>query len=90
VTEGNVYVGVAVTVGEGVMVGVKVRVGVRVSVAVGVNVGVKVEVGVGVFVHDAAVAVMAVEVRVACSSGEGPQAERMNKVMSNNKRMVFI
>ena len=62
VTEGNVNVGVAVTVGDGVIVGVKVMVGVSVSVKVGVKVGVNVEVGLGVSVHESAIAVRAVAV----------------------------
>jgi len=62
VTDGNVNVGVAVTVGDGVIVGVKVMVGVRVSVKVGVKVGAKLDVGIGVSVHESAMAVRAVAV----------------------------
>jgi len=81
VTLGKLNVGVGVKVGEGVMVGVEVAVGVKVGVKVSVKVGVEVEVGVkvrvevGVRVQAAAVAVWEVAVMVACSSGEGPQAE---------------
>jgi hypothetical protein len=83
VADGKVNVGVAVIVGDDVMVGVKVSVGVRVSV------GVKVNVGVGVFVHEAAVAVMAIEVRVACSSAEGAHADTA-KTIRKATRNIFI
>jgi tetrahydrodipicolinate N-succinyltransferase len=52
------------------MVGVRVMVGVSVSVGVNVKVGVNVEVGTGVSVHESAMAVRAVAVCVARSSGE--------------------
>ena len=80
VTVGNAKVGVAV------MVGVKVMVGVNVAVDVNVGGGVKVDVGVSV--HAAAVAVMDVAVKATCSSGEGPQAVRMNSVI--NKAIIFF
>ena len=64
-------------VGVGVMLGVNVKV--DVGVIVGVSVGVKVAVGDGVTVHAAAVAVMALDVMVACVSGEGPQAVRSSR-----------
>ena len=77
VTEGKANVGVGVMVGEGVMLGVKVSVGVDVIVAVGVVVNVNVVVGVAV--HEAAVAVIALAVMVACVSSDGPQADRMSR-----------
>ena len=61
---------------------------VGVKVAVDVNVGGGVKVDVGVSVHAAAVAVMDVAVKATCSSGEGPQAGRMNSVI--NKTMTFF
>jgi hypothetical protein len=48
-----------------------------------------VEVAVGVGVQAAAVAVWAVAVRVACCSGEGPQAERRN-VRHKKQAKVFM
>jgi acyl-[acyl carrier protein]--UDP-N-acetylglucosamine O-acyltransferase len=69
---GNAKVGVAVMVGVNVIVGVNVAVGVNIKVGSGVKVD------VGVSVRAAAVAVMDVAVKIACSSGEGPQAVRMN------------
>ena len=80
VTVGNAKVGVAVMVGVNVIVGV--------SMTVGVNVGGGVKVDVGVSVHAAAVAVMDVAVKANCSSGEGPQAVRMNNII--NKTIVFF
>ena len=68
------------------MVGVKVMVGVNVAVDVNVGGGVKVDMGVSV--HAAAVAVMDVAVKAICSSGEGPQAVRMNNII--NKTIVFF
>jgi hypothetical protein len=50
---------------------------------VGVTVGVNVAVGDGVSVQASAVAVMAVAVRVACISGDGPQAVR-----TTNSKMI--
>jgi len=88
VTVGKENVGVAETVGVNVSVGVRVSVGVKVMVGVYVSVGVKVNVGVGVFVHESAVAVKAVAVRVACCSGEAPQAEII--VTTNNKNPNFF
>lgn len=82
---GKANVAVAVTVDVEAIVGVKVIVGVDVRVGVSVFVGVNVNVGVDVFVHDAAVAVMDVAVRVACCSGEGAQAVA-NNISSN---MIF-
>jgi len=76
---------VAVTVNVGVIVGVSVSVGVRARVGVSVSVGVEVNVGVDVSVHDAAVAVMAVDVNVACCSGDGAQA--VAKRMSSKKAL---
>lgn len=77
VTAGKVNVGVGVMVGEGVILGVKVTVGVNVIVAVGVDVNV--DVAVDVTVHEAAVAVIALAVMVACISIDGPQADRTSK-----------
>ena len=78
----------------GVWVGVSDGVGVKVSVGVGVNVAVEVGVGVfvmvGVAVHDAAVAVSAVAVMVACSSALGPQAVRNNNPIINHSILFFI
>ena len=81
---GNANVGVAVMVGDGVMLGVNVVVGVSVKV------GDDVTVMVGVSVHAAAVAVMDVAVKVACSSGEGPQAVRMNNAINKVITCFFI
>lgn len=74
-------------VGELVEVGESVGVGVWVGVGLGVKVGVLVAVGVGV--QAAAVAVKAVEVIVACCSGEGPQAVSRN-IRHKKYAMVFM
>jgi hypothetical protein len=69
-------VGVKVIVGVLVSVGVSVMVGVKVLVEVNVCVGVSVTVEVKVAVQAWAVAVRAVDVWVAASSGVGPHAVR--------------
>jgi hypothetical protein len=51
-----------------------------------VGVGVRVAVAVGVGVQAAAVAVMAVATIAACSSGEGPQADRTKRTPMNGGR----
>jgi hypothetical protein len=84
VTLGNVNVGVAVMVGDGVMLGVNVIVGVSVKVGGGVTVMVEVS------VHAAAVAVIDVAVKAACSSGEGPQALRMKSAINKAITCFFI
>ena len=82
VTVGKAKVGVAA------MVGVKEMVGVNVAVDVNVGGGVKVDVGVSV--NAAAVAVMDVAVKTTCSSGEGPQALRMNSMANKTINFFFI
>ena len=79
-------------VGVVVMVGVSVCVaaGVSVGVYVGVYVAVKVAVGLGVFVHKAAAAVCIVAVRLACASGEGPQAHRRIKTRNTRRDLRCI
>ena len=85
-------VGVCVFVGvcDGVSVGVGVDVSVGVDVRVAVAVCVGVFVIVGVLVQDAAVAVCAVAVSVACSSALGPQAVSNDMNMINTRIRFFI
>lgn len=63
--------------------GVNVRVGVKVMVGVGGKVGVNVNVDVGVSVQETAV-------MVACSAGEGPQAERANTISKSVAKDFLI
>jgi len=72
VAAGKVKVVVAAIVGDSVIVAVNA--GVAVKVCVAVEVGTEVDASV-----HAAVAVTAVAVRVACSSAEGPHADRSSR-----------
>jgi hypothetical protein len=90
VTSGKSNVGVAVTVNVGVIVAVRVLVGVDVMVGVDVSVGVNINVRVDVLVHEAAVAVMAVAVRVACCSGDGAQDAANNRSNKINFHLIYL
>jgi hypothetical protein len=77
-------------VGVNVKVGVSVSVGVKVMVGVKVSVGVDVNVAVGVSVHEAAVDVSALEVAVACASGESRLHDVIKTIAIKNSEYFFI